>query len=586
MKHYYSVTVLLLSFMFMFLLSGCGQERIVYVPVTVTPEGGGESVQNSAQDQNLPPVLQVDEASPVPEATAAPQSTASDSQAERDGDAVAQTEQEAAPQANQSAEQPDDGQAAPAPSFNGEAARIAFMGPFGQSNVFHAYVVNPDGSGLTSVSEDLGEGYFPSLSPDGSRVLLVANTSVDPDIYVVDIASKESTNLTNLPGFDNQPIWSPDGKQIAFLSDREGGDTDIWVMAADGSNPRRLAKNPGEESMGAWSPDSKQIVYSNRDEVGEAIWIINVESGENTRLTESQTGKSDSSPSWSLDGKVIAYHSSENNTPPSIFTLRLDDSEQTQITTGEVASVFPIWGPDNQSLLYTEVVGDRRNIVAHNLVTGGKDILPNVQGFPNSWQPANELLADTGLTQGPKLAGVEVNPAILEAAYRIGDPNAPVTIIEFSDYQCPFCQRWYNDVYLKLKPYFEDGSVQLIFVDFPLQIHPQAPIAAQAAHCGGELAGQEGYWKMHDALFINMNQWSGSQNPAEIFNELATNAGLDGKAVQECVESERFSAKVDAGLQEGVKLDITGTPTFFVNGNRLVGAQPWEVFEQYLNQGG
>ena len=586
MKHN-SMTVLFLSLLLMLFISACGNERIVYVVVTATPETNtANAAAEGNTEEELPAVLQVDESSEAnaPAATAEPVAEATSVPVET------QAEEAAEAQPSGSTNEPSDDERAVEgalpPTLSGKAERIAFMGPFGQSSTLQAYVVNIDGTGLTALSEELGEGYFPSLSSDGNQVLFVSNTSIDPEIYLFDIPTTQLSNLSNQPGFDNQPLWSPDSKQIAFLSDRDGGDTDIWVMNADGSSPRRLAKNPGEESMGGWSPDGKKLVYSNRDEVGEALWIIDVESGESTRLTESQAGKSDTSPAWSPDGKTIAYHSSENNTPPMIWTMNIDGSQLTQITNGEVPAVFPAWGPDGQSLIYTEVVGERRNMVAHDLTTQARDIVPNVQGFANSWQAAGQLLAETGYTQGPKLSGVEVSPAILEAAYRIGSPDAPVKIIEFSDYQCPFCQRWFNDVYIQLKPYFDDGTAQLIFVDFPLHIHPEAPIAAQAARCGGQIAGDEGYWLMHDAIFNSMNQWSGNANHMQVFNELATGVGLDGNAVQQCIESGQFAAEVDAGLQEGVKLGVTGTPTFFINGNRLVGAQPWEVFEQYLNQGG
>ncbi|MGB0388203.1 MAG: thioredoxin domain-containing protein [Ardenticatenaceae bacterium] len=618
-------TVFWLSLILMLFLSGCGQERIVYVPVTVTPDGGSNSAESD--EGALPPALQVEEQPATPEAVAPKPTAVAETEVEAEeaagtGNAeaeenveeeVAAAQPEApqaeapqaeapqaeteAPQAETEAEAEGEAPQAAEPvaaavenpnilSSEGQIERVAFMGPFGQSQALQVYVMNPDGSGLKSLTEELGEGYFPSLSPDGKRVALVSNTSVDPDIFVVDVASNEATNLTNTPGFDNQPTWSPDGKQIAFITDRDGGDTDIWVMDADGSNPRRLASNPGQESMGGWSADSSKIVFSTQNEVGEALWIMDVKSGETTQLTESVQGRLDNSPSWSPDGKLIAFHSSESNGPPAIYTIQPDGSQRQQVSQNNVPAVFPIWRPDSQTVIYTEVLGDKRNMKALKLTTNEVANVPSVQGFGGSWKATDELLVESGYTQGPRMTGVEVNPTILEAAYKVGSPDAPVTIVEFSDYQCPFCQRWYNDVYLQLKPYLEDGTVQLIFVDFPLNIHAQAPAAAQAAHCGGELGGTEAYWKMHDTLFINMNQWSGVPSPGGIFNELASNAGLDGNAVQECVESQRFSGEVNAGLQEGIRLGITGTPTFFVNGTRLVGAQPWDAFEPYLNQGG
>ncbi len=126
---------------------------------------------------------------------------------------------------------------------------------------------------------------------------------------------RKATNLTNQSGFDNQPVWSPDGTQIAFVSNRDGGNVDLWLMNADGQNARRLATTPGDDNLGSWSPDGKKIVYSNKDEVGESLWIIDVASGENTRLTESQDG-GDSAPTWSPDGERIAFYSAPTDGLP------------------------------------------------------------------------------------------------------------------------------------------------------------------------------------------------------------------------------------------------------------------------------
>ncbi|MGB0386588.1 MAG: thioredoxin domain-containing protein [Ardenticatenaceae bacterium] len=462
-----------------------------------------------------------------------------------------------------------------------EMGRIAFMGPFGQSNAMQSFVINPDGSGLKSMSEEFGEGYFPNLSPDGTRILFMANTAVDPDIFVVDVATSEAKNITNQPGFDSQPIWSPDGEQIAFVTDRDGGNVDLWLMNADGSNPRRLAETPGDDNLGTFSPDGKKIVYSNQDEVGESLWIIDVASGENARLTEVENS-GDSAPAWSPDGEKIAFYSAPKGGLPSIVTIQADGSNREQITDSSTPALFPIWSPDGQQLLYTLVSNDEYSLYVHDLSNNETRQIPDLQGFATSWRATEELLPDNDFRQGPQQTNVEVDPQVLEGAYRKGSPDAPVTIIEFSDFQCPFCQRWFNDTYPPLQSYLEDGTAQLIFVDFPLNIHPEAPPAHQAAHCAGEISGETGYWTMHDALFSTLNRWSGQTNPAAIFKEVANEVGLDGEAIQSCVESDRYQAQIEAGLNEGTRLGVSGTPTFFINGTRLVGAQPWEALEPYL----
>ncbi len=547
----------LLPLLFATALAACGGET-VYVVVTATPDSGAAgaalpTATPSADDEETGSTV------PLP-----PSPTAANE---------APAEPAATPEPAGAAQPPLD----PA------AGRIAFMGPFGDGGNLHAYVANADGSGLTYLSETLDAGFFPNLSPDGSKLALTASSETgDADLFVVDVATGESTNLTNSVGQDIQAIWSPDGSQIAFVSEREGGDADIWLMNADGSEPRRLARTTGDDQLGSWSPDAQQIAYSNRSELGESLWILDVATGESRQLTENAAG-ADSAPAWSPDGERIAFYSAPNDAPPQLYTIRPDGSEQTQITEEAEPAVFPVWSPDGQSLLYTTVGSNNQfNMVVLNLETQARSPVPNVSGLPTSWRAVGEPLAETDVTQGPKQTAVTVDPAVLEAAYRKGSPDAPVTIIEFSDYQCPFCQRWVNDTYSQLLPYIEDGTVQLIFVDFPLTIHPQAPAAAQAARCAGELGGTDAYWAMHDALFGSLDRWSGQQAPAPIFATLATEAGLDGAELQGCVESGRYEPQVNAGLQEGIRLGVSGTPTFFINGTRLVGAQPFEAFAQYL----
>ncbi len=168
-----------------------------------------------------------------------------------------------------------------------------------------------------------------------------------------------------------------------------------------------------------------------------------------------------------------------------------------------------------------------------------------------------------------------------DVAFAIGSPDAPVTIVEYTDYQCPFCSRHFAQTFLQLKEqYVDTGLVRYVFKDFPLtSIHPQAAAAAEAARCAGE---QNGYLEMHDALFANQNQWSGQANPATFFIRYAEQIGLEPTPFTECLESGRYQSAVEADLNEGLGFGVRGTPTFFINGHIFVGAQPIEAFEQMI----
>lgn len=170
----------------------------------------------------------------------------------------------------------------------------------------------------------------------------------------------------------------------------------------------------------------------------------------------------------------------------------------------------------------------------------------------------------------------------LDNGFGIGDPNAPVQIVEFTDYQCPFCNRHHLQTYPQLlEQYINTGQVYYVVKDFPLtSIHPQAFLASEAAWCAGEQRAQA---DMADLLFTTQGQWS-SNEAANLFTEYAGTLGLDTAAFRECLDSGKYTDVVDSNLQEGIGLGITGTPTFFINGNILVGAYPIDSFAQAIEQ--
>ena len=156
-----------------------------------------------------------------------------------------------------------------------------------------------------------------------------------------------------------------------------------------------------------------------------------------------------------------------------------------------------------------------------------------------------------------------------------GAANAPVTIVEFSDFHCPFCRKVQpslNEVRAKY-----GDKVKIVFRDFPIDaLHPQARAASEAAGCANE---QGKFWEFHDLLFKN----DPDSSPATL-NRFAKEAGMDVNAFEACRASGKYKAAVQASNQEGAKLGITGTPTFFVNGRLLVGAQPLGGFSRVIDE--
>lgn len=171
----------------------------------------------------------------------------------------------------------------------------------------------------------------------------------------------------------------------------------------------------------------------------------------------------------------------------------------------------------------------------------------------------------------------------LAGAPALGDPDAPVTIVEYSDYQCPFCWRHFQETIPLLQPYIDAGQVRYVFKDYPIRrSHPEAQKAHEAARCAREQGGDEAYWQMHDLIFAAQEEWGRSSDHVAALKGMAAGAGYEAAAFAECLDSDRYEDAVSADLVEGSGLGVSGTPTFFINGIRLVGAQPFSVFVQAI----
>lgn len=162
----------------------------------------------------------------------------------------------------------------------------------------------------------------------------------------------------------------------------------------------------------------------------------------------------------------------------------------------------------------------------------------------------------------------------------MGAENAPVTIVEYSDFQCPLCTKYYRDTYHTiLDNYLASGKVKYVFKHFPLNIHPQAPDAALASECALE---QNKFWEMHDALFENQSTWSGKTDHLDTFKKLAQNLGIDTDKFNACLDSQKYRNNVEKDYQEGINRSIRGTPSFYINDRIIVGAQDSKVFTDMI----
>jgi protein-disulfide isomerase len=166
-----------------------------------------------------------------------------------------------------------------------------------------------------------------------------------------------------------------------------------------------------------------------------------------------------------------------------------------------------------------------------------------------------------------------------------GDATARIALIEYSDYQCPFCSRFGKDTYPRLETeYIKTGKLKYVFRDLPLNFHKQAFKAAEAAHCAGE---QGKFWQMHDRLFSYQKNLSPEELPGH-----AEALRLDVAAFQQCLDSGRFAEDIRKDIADASKVGITGTPTFLLGtinrdgtvkvSRKLVGAQQYDAFRATL----
>lgn len=155
-----------------------------------------------------------------------------------------------------------------------------------------------------------------------------------------------------------------------------------------------------------------------------------------------------------------------------------------------------------------------------------------------------------------------------------GPAKAPVTIVEFSDYQCPYCSRAEQTVTEVLKKYGD--KIRLVYRDYPLSFHQNANIAAQASECAKD---QGKFWEMHGAMFANQSKLT--QN--ELVETAGGISGIDKEKFKACLDSGKFKDEVQKDFEEGVKAGVTGTPTFFINGIPMVGARDLASFSDIID---
>ena len=187
---------------------------------------------------------------------------------------------------------------------------------------------------------------------------------------------------------------------------------------------------------------------------------------------------------------------------------------------------------------------------------------------------------------GPVKVSVDDDPVL-------GNKDAKLTIIDFSDYECPFCKRYFDDTFSQIKKdYIDTGKIKYVYRDLPLSFHQNAHKEAQAAECAREQGGDGVYYKYHDEIFKRTAS-NGTGLALSALSIIANDLGLNGATLQSCLDSEKYKAEVDKDLADAGSVGASGTPTFFIGkssadgiitGTKIVGAQPYSAFQAEIDK--
>ncbi len=204
-------------------------------------------------------------------------------------------------------------------------------------------------------------------------------------------------------------------------------------------------------------------------------------------------------------------------------------------------------------------------------------------------QESSEILGNTqppqvttqGPSQLPKIISSDDDPVR-------GNPDAKFTIVEFSDFQCPFCAKFHSETLpLLMENYIDNGKVNLVFRDFPIEsIHPNAVPASHAAECADD---QGKFWEMHDIIFENQRNWQNVEvlQSVDLFKKYAVEIGVDEDEFDSCMSSAKHIDEIKKDLEDGQAYGVTGTPGFFVGNEevgftKIIGAQPFSSFQRVI----
>ncbi len=230
---------------------------------------------------------------------------------------------------------------------------------------FEIYSMNPDGSGMTNLTEDSGQDAYPAWSPDRSKVAFASNRRLGGDSYEIWVMNADGSNQTRLTTNDASgsgdflPDWKPDGTEILFHRGDLEFESDLYKMNSDGSNIQQLTTRPLVlDAFGSWSPDGTRIAFHSTQDgnkIGSNEWdqweiyTMDADGGNETRVTN--TSALESGPDWTDAGIVFAA-TPDNGSPNDIYKMNADGSGRTKLTTASTNDILPSWSPGGSQVAF------------------------------------------------------------------------------------------------------------------------------------------------------------------------------------------------------------------------------------------
>lgn len=282
------------------------------------------------------------------------------------------------------------------PVATGPTGRIAFSS---DRNDDHSelYTMKADGTDAKRLTDTAGNVFSPSWSPDGTQIAFVTDRDGNPEIYTMNSDGTKIRRLTNNGINDLDPQWSPDGSKIVFVSERDGN-REIYVMNTNGANVARLTNNGASDSQPAWSPDGKQIIFSSdrnlpvEKQAESDLYVMNADGSNVKRLLDHAGG--DWGAAWSPDGKRIAFYTAGfgqaggDVAGGDLFIVNTDGSGLVQLSPDSVGGRDPSWSPNGRFLAFSSARNDDALFDIYTIAVDGSNLKKLTTNPGNDYDPA------------------------------------------------------------------------------------------------------------------------------------------------------------------------------------------------------